>query len=88
MGFQNAYFEKDNNVSLGSKGDYIFKDYDNEQNEVISIMFEMKNESDTTATKTKNEHFFKELDKDRNEKVVNISSFILEQENNFIIMVL
>ena len=60
-------FEKDNNVSLGSKGDYIFKDYDNEQNEVVSIMFEMKMKVNT-ATKTKNEHFFKELDKDRNEK--------------------
>ena len=83
MGFQNAYFEKDNNVSLGSKGDYIFKDYDNEQNEVISIMFEMKNESDTTATKTKNEHFFKELDKDRNEKGCEYAVLVslLEQEN-------
>ena len=83
MGFQNAYFEKDNNVSLGSKGDYIFKDYDNEQNEVVSIMFEMKNESDTTATKTKNEHFFKELDKDRNEKGCEYAVLVslLEQEN-------
>ena len=83
MGFQNAYFEKDNNVSLGSKGDYIFKDYDKEQNEVISIMFEMKNESDTTATKTKNEHFFKELDKDRNEKGCEYAVLVslLEQEN-------
>ena len=66
--FPNTYFEKDNDVSSGSKGDYIFRDYDNQENEVVSIMFEMKNESDTTATKTKNEHFFKELDKDRNEK--------------------
>ena len=66
--FLNTYFEKDNDVSSGSKGDYIFRDYDNKENEVVSIMFEMKNESDTTATKTKNEHFFKELDKDRNEK--------------------
>ena len=63
-----TYFEKDNDVSSGSKGDYIFRDYDNQENEIVSIMFEMKNESDTTATKTKNEHFFKELDKDRNEK--------------------
>ena len=83
MGFQNAYFEKDNNVSLGSKGDYIFKDYDNEQNEVVSIMFEMKNESDTTATKTKNEHFLKELDKDRNEKGCEYAVLVslLEQDN-------
>ena len=67
-GFQNAYFEKDNDASSGSKGDYIFKDKDNSNNEIVSIMFEMKNENDTTATKTKNEHFLKELDKDRNEK--------------------
>ena len=66
--FQNTYFEKDNDASSGSKGDYIFRDYDDRENEVVSIMFEMKNESDTTAAKTKNEHFFKELDKDRNEK--------------------
>lgn len=66
--FQNTYFEKDNDSSSGSKGDYIFRDFDDKQEEVVSIMFEMKNESDTTATKTKNEHFFKELDKDRNEK--------------------
>ena len=67
-GFQNAYFEKDNDASSGSKGDYIFKDKDDSNNEIVSIMFEMKNENDTTATKTKNEHFLKELDKDRNEK--------------------
>ena len=66
--FQNAYFEKDNDASTGSKGDYIFKDNDADGTEVVSIMFEMKNESDTTATKKKNEDFFKELDKDRNEK--------------------
>lgn len=68
--FQNAYFEKDNAVSRssGSKGDFIFRDYDEDGNEIISIMFEMKNESETTATKHKNEHFFKELDKDRKEK--------------------
>ena len=67
--FPNAYFEKDNAVSKesGSKGDFIFKDYDG-GTEYISIMFEMKNESDKTATKHKNEDFFKELDKDRNEK--------------------
>ena len=66
--FQNAYFEKDNDAKTGSKGDYIFKDYDSENNEFISIMFEMKNESDTSSTKKKNEDFFKELDKDRKEK--------------------
>ncbi len=67
--FPNAYFEKDNEVSKasGSKGDYIFRDFDGET-EYVSIMFEMKNENDTTATKHKNEDFFKELDKDRNEK--------------------
>lgn len=83
MGFQNAYFEKDNNVSQGSKGDYIFKDYDNEGNEIVSIMFEMKNESDATATKTKNEHFLKELDKDRNEKGCEYAVLVslLEQDN-------
>ncbi len=65
--FRDAYFDKDNDVRTGSKGDYIFRDYD-EGLEYISIMFEMKNEADTTATKHKNEDFFKELDKDRNEK--------------------
>lgn len=67
-GFPNAYFEKDSDVKSGSKGDYIFRESDNENNEFISIMFEMKNESDATATKKKNEDFLKELDKDRNEK--------------------
>lgn len=67
-GFPNAYFEKDNDARTGSKGDYIFKDSDGEGVEIVSIMFEMKNESDTTATKKRNEDFFKELDKDRNEK--------------------
>ena len=66
--FPNAYFEKDNDAKTGSKGDYIFKDFDGSETEIVSIMFEMKNESDTTATKKKNEDFFKELDKDRNEK--------------------
>jgi len=66
--FPFAYFEKDNDARTGSKGDYIFKDFDDAKTEVVSIMFEMKNESDTTATKKKNEDFFKELDKDRNEK--------------------
>ena len=66
--FPNAYFEKDNDASTGSKGDYIFRDSDAAGTEIVSIMFEMKNELDTTASKKKNEDFFKELDKDRNEK--------------------
>jgi hypothetical protein len=66
--FPRAYFEKDNDASSGSKGDYIFKDTSEAGTEVVSIMFEMKNEIDTTATKKKNEDFFKELDKDRTEK--------------------
>ncbi len=68
IGFQNAYFEKDNDAKTGSKGDYIFKESTSEGVEFISIMFEMKNEADTTATKHKNDDFLKELDKDRNEK--------------------
>lgn len=67
-GFQNSYFEKDNDASTGSKGDYIFKEFDEDGNEIISIMFEMKNEADQTATKKTNESFLKELDKDRNQK--------------------
>ena len=67
-GFQNADFEKDNDARTGSKGDYIFREYDESGLEFISIMFEMKNEADQTATKHKNEDFFKELDKDRREK--------------------
>ncbi|MFN5294418.1 MAG: DUF2130 domain-containing protein [Flavobacteriales bacterium] len=66
--FQRAYFEKDNNSRSGSKGDYIYREEDEAGNEIISIMFEMKNEGDETATKKKNEDFFKELDKDRSEK--------------------
>lgn len=66
--FPNAYFEKDNDSSSGSKGDYIFKDKNEAGTEIVSIMFEMKNENDSTATKKKNEDFFKELDKDRTEK--------------------
>ena len=66
--FPNAYFEKDNDASSGSKGDYVFRDQDADGVEYVSIMFEMKNEGDTTATKKKNEDFFKELDKDRAEK--------------------
>jgi hypothetical protein len=68
IAFPKAYFEKDNDAKTGSKGDYIFRDADDAGNEIVSIMFEMKNESDTTATKKKNEDFFKELDKDRSEK--------------------
>lgn len=67
-GFQNAYFEKDNDSKTGSKGDYIYREKDEAGTEIISIMFEMKNEQDITATKHKNEDYFKELDKDRNEK--------------------
>ena len=66
--FPRAYFEKDNDAKRGSKGDYIFRDVDDSGAEFVSVMFEMKNESDTTATKKKNEDFFKELDKDRSEK--------------------
>ncbi|MDA0967520.1 MAG: DUF2130 domain-containing protein [Proteobacteria bacterium] len=66
--FPNAYFEKDNDASTGSKGDFIFRDLDGSETEIVSIMFEMKNESDTTATKKRNEDFLKELDKDRVEK--------------------
>ena len=66
--FPRAYFEKDNDARTGSKGDYIFRDSDEAENEIVSIMFEMKNEADTTATKKKNEDFLKELNKDRNEK--------------------
>ncbi len=68
MAFPRTYFEKDNNARAGSKGDYIFRDSDEAGTEIISIMFEMKNENDETATKKKNEDFLKELDKDRNEK--------------------
>ncbi len=66
--FPRAYFEKDNDARTGSKGDYIFRDADEAGTEIVSIMFEMKNESDRTATKNKNEDFLKELDKDRVEK--------------------
>ena len=66
--FPNAYFEKDNDAKTGSKGDYIFKDFDESGTEIVSIMIEMKNEDDRTSNKNKNEDFLKELDKDRNEK--------------------
>ena len=84
-GFQNAYFEKDNDAKTGSKGDFIFKDTTDDGIEYISIMFEMKNEMDTTATKHKNEDFFKELDKDRNEKGCEYAVLVslLESDNEF-----
>ncbi len=85
VAFPNAYFEKDNVISKesGSKGDFIFKDFDNDGTEIVSIMFEMKNEVDTTATKHKNEHFFKELDKDRKEKKCEYAVLVslLEQDS-------
>jgi hypothetical protein len=68
IAFQKAYFEKDNDSKTGSKGDYIYRENDDQGNEIISIMFEMKNEGDATASKKRNEDFLKELDKDRNEK--------------------
>ena len=81
--FPNAYFEKDNDARSGSKGDYIYRETDEYDNEIISIMFEMKNEMDTTATKHKNEDFFKELDKDRREKNCEYAVLVslLESEN-------
>lgn len=83
--FQNAYFEKDNDSSSGSKGDFIYKENDEHGNEIISIMFEMKNESDTTATKKRNEDFFKELDKDRTEKKCEYAVLVslLEAESDY-----
>ena len=85
--FQRAYFKKDNAISKasGSKGDYIFRDYDEDGNEIISIMFEMKNENETTSTKHKNEHFFKELDKDRKEKKCEYAVLVslLEAESDY-----
>lgn len=68
LAFKNVYFEKDNDAKSGSKGDYIYRETDNDGETVLSIMFEMKNEMDTTASKKKNEDFLKELDKDRREK--------------------
>lgn len=84
-GFQNAYFEKDNDAKTGSKGDFIFRDKTDDGIEYISIMFEMKNEMDTTATKHKNEDFFKELDKDRSEKGCEYAVLVslLEADNEF-----
>ncbi len=83
--FPNAYFEKDNDARTGSKGDFIFRDFDEDGIEYISIMFEMKNEADETATKHKNEDFFKELDKDRREKNCEYAVLVslLEADNEF-----
>lgn len=83
--FPRAYFEKDNDARSGSKGDFIFRDADEAGTEIVSIMFEMKNESDLTATKSKNEDFLKELDKDRNEKGCEYAVMVslLEPDNEF-----
>ena len=83
--FQNAYFEKDNDTSGGTKGDYVFKETDLNANEIISIMFEMKNEGDETATKKKNEDFFAKLDKDRRDKGCEYAVLVslLEADNEF-----
>ena len=83
--FQKSFFEKDNDARSGSKGDYIYKETDDAGNEIISIMFEMKNEGDETATKKRNEDFFKELDKDRNEKKCEYAVLVslLEPESEY-----
>ena len=83
--FQNAYFEKDNDIKTGSKGDFIYREFSDDGVEFISIMFEMKNEMDTTATKHKNEDFFKELDKDRKEKNCEYAVLVtmLEADNEY-----
>jgi len=83
--FPNAYFEKDNDASGGTKGDYIFKESDEDGDEVVSIMFEMKNENDITVTKKKNEDFFAKLDKDRREKGCEYAVLVslLESESEF-----
>jgi len=83
--FQKAFFEKDNDASAGTKGDYIYKESDIAGNEIISIMFEMKNEGDETATKKKNEDFFKQLDKDRNQKNCEYAVLVslLESDNEW-----
>jgi len=84
-GFQNAYFEKDNDSRGGTKGDYIFRESDEEGNEIISIMFEMKNENDETSTKKRNEDFFAKLDKDRKDKGCEYAVLVslLESDNEF-----
>ena len=83
--FPKAYFEKDNDARSGSKGDYIYKETDDAGNEIISIMFEMKNEGEETATKKRNEDFLKELDKDRNEKKCEYAILVslLEAESEY-----
>lgn len=83
--FPNAFFEKDNDATGGTKGDFIFKDLDANGNEIVSIMFEMKNENDQTATKKKNEDFFAKLDKDRKDKGCEYAVLVslLESENDF-----
>lgn len=83
--FPKSYFEKDNDIKTGSKGDFIFRDYDDDNLEVVSIMFEMKNEADQTATKHRNEDFFKELDKDRREKKCEYAVLVslLEIDNDY-----
>lgn len=83
--FKNAYFDKDNNARSGSKGDFIFRDFDDDGNEIVSIMFEMKNEADGTLSKHKNEDFLKELDKDRREKKCEYAVLVslLEIDNDY-----
>lgn len=83
--FQNAQFEKDNDASGGTKGDYIFREYDENGNEIVSIMFEMKNENDETSNKKKNEDFFSKLDKDRKDKNCEYAVLVtlLEADNEF-----
>jgi len=83
--FQNSYFEKDNDASSGTKGDFIFKEEDGEGNEIVSIMFEMKNENDETTNKKRNEDFFAKLDKDRNAKKCEYAVLVslLETDNEY-----
>lgn len=81
-GFKNAVFEKDNDASGGTKGDYIYREHDENKNEIISIMFEMKNESEQTATKKKNEDFFAKLDKDRNDKHCEYAVLVSQLESD------
>ena len=83
--FKSAYFEKDNDASSGTKGDYIYREEDEDGNEIASIMFEMKNQSETTTTKQKNEDFLAKLDKDRNQKKCEYAVLVslLEPENEF-----
>lgn len=83
--FKNSYFEKDNDAKTGSKGDFIFRDFDDEGTEIVSIMFEMKNEADETERKHKNEDFLKELDKDRKEKNCEYAVLVslLEIDNDY-----